>query len=412
MKTRWQFLLVLPGLTVLLLISCGRKPAARSRSGRFPEQTWNRLCLTDAGLSTNPVVRFARYVGGSGCIVRHGCIVYEWGRKVNACMDIGSTFKPVVAHLVYKSIECDRIPDLDQRIIQLQPALAKLNPDMNYKDRAMTWRHLLTQTSCYGVRERPGQAFDYNDYQTALLLDTLVFRVHKTGYAYVDRDLLRPYLTDLIQCQDQPSLAGDEFTYSGRLRISVRDMARFGWLYLNNGIWQGRRIVEQRFIDMALNSPHPQDLPMSAKEPAAMLTDQRTIGATNAILQAHLNCYSFFWWLNKTTSDGSLLLPDAPADVFCATGHAGKQALIVFPDLEMVVCWMEGFQRKELLLFSADGRIVVNEAVRRLLEAVDIQYPTSNTEYPMANTRNKRELISDYKYATRHQQPQKTTTTL
>ncbi len=33
--------------------------------------------------------------------------------------------------------------------------------------------------------------------------------------------------------------------------ISARDMARFGYLFLNNGRWAGRQVIAQAWVDMA-----------------------------------------------------------------------------------------------------------------------------------------------------------------
>jgi len=33
------------------------------------------------------------------------------------------------------------------------------------------------------------------------------------------------------------------------------------------------------------------------------------------------------------------MLPDAPADAYCASGHNGKRVLVVIPSLGMVAAW-------------------------------------------------------------------------
>ena len=97
---------------------------------------------------------------------------------------------------------------------------------------------MIHQTSGYGVAEAPGTAFDYNDWQMALLADTLFLEVYGTTWPAVDAESLLPRLTDPLGCQDDPTLlafgAGDR---PGRLAISVRDFARFGLLYLRRGRW-------------------------------------------------------------------------------------------------------------------------------------------------------------------------------
>ena len=42
------------------------------------------------------------------------------------------------------------------------------------KDASITWRHLASQTSGYGLGEAPGKAYAYNDSALALYYDTLM----------------------------------------------------------------------------------------------------------------------------------------------------------------------------------------------------------------------------------------------
>jgi CubicO group peptidase (beta-lactamase class C family) len=232
---------------------------------------------------------------------------------------------------------------LDTKADRYQPCLDSLNPDLGYKDRNITFRRLATQTSCYGVREAPGTAFDYNDWQIALLFDTLFLGVYRTSYPNVDDAVLHPLLTTMLECEDNPTfLAFGAEHHPGRLAVSPRDFARFGWLYLNEGRWKDRQLLSMRYAHMAVTSPLPVSLPRTKGEQAEMCPDARSIGSEKlADNQAdHDGGYSWLWWINRIDREGHRRWPHAPPDVYAALGHRhGMRGMAVFPSLDIVISW-------------------------------------------------------------------------
>ncbi len=100
-------------------------------------------------------------------------------------------------------------------------------------------------------------------------------------------------------------------------KTSVRDMARFGLLVMNNGDWNGRQVVaDKAYLNDALNSSQPLNL-----------------------------SYGYLWWLNGKASfalpgkqrygSGSLV-PAAPDDMVCALG-AGDKKIYVAKSMGLVV---------------------------------------------------------------------------
>jgi len=210
------------------------------------------------------------------------------------------------------------------------------------KDAAITFRHFSTQTSCYGVSEAPGTAFDYNDFQMALFWDTLFLDVWGATYDNVDANVLGPELCDVIGCQDQPTfLAFGKNDRAGRVAISPRDFARFGLLYLRGGTWDGTELLPSSVISQIVQSPLPNSIPQTTGVAAAMLPGQRSIGSTTIPDNQtdHLGSYSFMWWINGVDRNAQRLLPDAPDDTFMASGHGSKRAVVVIPSLDLIVSW-------------------------------------------------------------------------
>jgi len=358
------------GLAIILFgLATGWVIVVRSDGGHrvFPGEAWETLTPENAGMDPERLDAFVDFVQGSGCIVRHGRMVWQWGH-VDHPFDIASAVKPVYAHLVYMAIADGKLESLDEPVARYKPELCALNPDLKNSDHAITWRHLVTQTACYGVAESPGSAFDYSDYQSALLIDTLVINVYETGYDQVDEKLLEPLLSTQIGCQDSPTM-NSQRSHPGRLRISPRDLARFGLLYLSGGKWGSRRVVPEDLAIQAVSSPHPPSLPRTEQQPAERLPAQRSIGAGEN-QEEHLGGYSYMWWLNRQMEDGTQVLPDAPIDLFCAIGHAGGDALVILPSLDVVLCWVDGLEGNHARRFSTRGRVRVNRALRRFMESL------------------------------------------
>lgn len=83
-----------------------------------------------------------------------------------------------------------------------------------------------------------------------------------------------------------------------------RDYARFGYLYLNQGCWQGNRILPANWV-------------RDTVQPTAVSSGQ----------QGRL------WWLNQTNP---ATWPDVPVDAYAAEGHWG-QFVVVIPSLDLVI---------------------------------------------------------------------------
>ena len=83
----------------------------------------------------------------------------------------------------------------------------------------MTWRHLASQTSGYGLVEKPGAAYSYNDFALALYYDTLTEKVFQQPGV----DAFRQRLAGPMQFQDAISF---DKPRPGRLALSVRAIIR------------------------------------------------------------------------------------------------------------------------------------------------------------------------------------------
>ncbi|MCR9242678.1 MAG: beta-lactamase family protein [Rhodobiaceae bacterium] len=102
------------------------------------------------------------------------------------------------------------------------------------------------------------------------------------------------------------------FIGSSYLHMTGRDWARFGLLYLRDGVWDGKRILPEHWADHArLPTPNSKGQ------------------------------YGAHFWLNGTDPEtGQAVITDEiPTDTFMARGF-GAQVVVIIPSLDMVVVYM------------------------------------------------------------------------
>ena len=107
---------------------------------------------------------------------------------------------------------------------------------------------------------------------------------------------------------------------SGPMKISAREAARFGLLFLNHGNWNGKQLLSESWIRKATQVQVPATLPHGFPERA-------TEGPGE---------YGFNWWVNGIKPDGKRKFPDAPAGVYCGAGHNNNRCFII-PEWNMVI---------------------------------------------------------------------------
>ena len=365
------------GLLCGLILAVGIDVARKSRPVHcFPGVDWLRKVPKEAGFDANRLAQFSRRAGGHGVIVRNGYIIHEWGRT-DVAMDAASSMKPFFTHWTLMAIQAGAIGSLDDRIEKWMPEIADLNPALGHKDRDITFRHLLSQTSGYGLTEKPGEAFAYNDVGTGLLADVLFRRVLRCAPGQEDDVLRGSWLGEAIGFRHRPTLLHPDYPF-GRLHVSVQDMARFALLYLRRGQWQGKQIVRPDLFEMAMSFSLPENLPRTRDEEGAeYYADIDSIGG-GFNQKNHLGCLGYFWWFNRRTPDGRRLLPDAPPGLFMGIGYGGRFAMIIIPECDLVAIWFDVHPKEEWSPFDQIGRMRVNAMVRELLEAQlvrQIKYP-------------------------------------
>jgi hypothetical protein len=297
----------------------------------FPGRTWETRPPAELGLDTAKLDALRDLVGGRGCLVRQGCLTYAWG-DVTKSADVASAAKPVISTLLMLAVAEQRLRGADDLVAGVEPRLKELNGG---KDAAITWRHLASQMSGYGLTERPGEAYGYNDFALALYYQALTSRVFQS----TGTDVLKSRLGDVLQFEDRYEFDALGPDRPGRLAMSIRDFARFGLLYLRDGNWNGRQVLPRELLRTAITSPIPANTPLTTERDAEMLPGQKSIGGGKNITKCGPGFYSFNWWLNGLDRNGRRMYVALPADAYLACGHGGQKMLFVIPSLDLVICW-------------------------------------------------------------------------
>ncbi len=281
--------------------------------------------------------------GPNGLIVRGGSVVARWGdtRQVDFTFSVAKSYLSLLAGVAVGDRLIAGIDDLVRRAVD----------DGGFDgphNGAITWRHLLQQTSewegtLFGKsdvvdRNRnlamegkarkgdarplrpPGTFWEYNDVRVNRLALALlrVFR-RPLPEVFAER-IMRPigasddwswhgYRTSMVEIDGRmiESVSGGSH-WGGGVAIHAEDQARIGLLMLHRGVWQGRHVLPETWIVESLT-------------PCALNPN-----------------YGLLWWLNTNRAR----YPNASENSFFASGAGGNITWIdPSNDLVAVTRWMD-----------------------------------------------------------------------
>ena len=141
----------------------------------------------------------------------------------------------------------------------------------------------------------PGTAFYYNTGESHLLSAIINRTTGMTTLAFAIQNLFEP-----LGITAHPWLVDPQGIHFGgsALALRPRDMAKFGYLYLNNGTWDGEQIVSSDWVATSTNE--------------------------HVTIYGGTFSYGYQWWINS------------PSDYYCARGYQG-QYIFVVPEEDLVV---------------------------------------------------------------------------
>jgi len=204
---------------------------------------------------------------------------------------------------------------------------------------------LVSQSLSLKLKHTPGTHWTYNN--TALMVMSRVFRnaVGSSISEFGQKDLFGPL--GMHSPQWITDSAGHTCPFMG-LQATARDMARFGYLFLRKGAWNGQQIVPEAWVE----------------------------ASTQAGASGVYSAYGHLWWVNGHETfwmpkegqpiytwpkGGYFFGDDAGPDAYGALGFMG-QLVLVIPSKELVMVRngsTEGYSYQEI--FTLLARAVLSD---------------------------------------------------
>jgi CubicO group peptidase (beta-lactamase class C family) len=272
----------------------------------------------------------------NGIVVRFGHKVVSWGdtEQVDFTFSAAKSYLSLLAGI---AVMDGLIADLDEPVCRTVHDGGFDSPH----NRGITWRHLLQNTSewageLFGKSDvidhnrnlavegrgrkgdprplrTPGTYWEYNDVRVNRLSLALLRRFGRPLPEVLGERIMRPigasddwswhgYRTSTVDVDGRKieSVSGGTH-WGGGMLIHAQDQARIGLLMLNRGVWNGKRLLPEHWIDESL-------------KPCGLNPN-----------------YGLLWWLN--TRHGRY--KSAPETSFFASG-AGGNLTWVAPDQQLV----------------------------------------------------------------------------
>lgn len=282
--------------------------------------------------------------GPAGLVLKGGRIAAEWGdmNRVDMTFSVAKSYLAVLAGLAIGDGLVGGVDDPVSETVSGNLFASKHN-------RAVTWRHLLTQTSEWeGTlfdkpdlvdRNRqvgpgsdnsrkgehrdlkpPGSFWEYNDVRVNVLALALLHVFRKPLPDVLASRIMEPigasdtwrwlgYRNSFVEIGGvrMQSVPGGTH-WGGGIRINNYDHARFALLVHRDGVWNGSRLLPEGWT-AALRSPSKVN-----------------------------SGYGYLWWLNT----GRREWPGAPESAYAAVG-AGSHIILIEPghDIVLIARWID-----------------------------------------------------------------------
>ena len=302
----------------------------------WPIEGWRTTTPEEQGMDSDMLAKMLELIQEqnydihSVTIIRNGYMVadatiypYDPGSKhiIHSCT------KSITSALIGIAIEQGYIESVKQPVLSFFPERTVANLDANKE--AMTLEHLLMMASGLECRdsylyswrglfemmqtddwvqfmldlpmaEPPGTRFEYCNGASFLLSAIIQEKTGMSAAAFAEEHLFDPLgISDVAWPANSQGIT----IGWGELRMRPHDMAKIGYLYLNNGQWNGEQIIP---ADWVTTSTH------------------RQIAAT------FTPGYGYQWWV-------------AGDNIYMALGLAG-QYIIVAPELDLVVVFTSNLE--------------------------------------------------------------------
>jgi len=326
---------------VVLLVGCvfpldrSNRPAAPVPPAYWPTDGWQTAAPEAQGMDSEILAQMVEHIQKeqlnlhSLLIVRNGYLVGElYAHPYSAGQPhwIASVTKSVVGALVGVAISQGTIKDVHQPLFSYLSDETVSNLDENKK--GITLEDLLTLTAGLDCNENPGPGQPFMEASqnwVDFMLDLPMAAPHGTRFSYcsgvvhllsavlqkaagmnardfANQNLFSPLGIDPISESRWPSDPQGVSTGGYGLALTPQEMAKFGFLFLNQGKWDGKTILPADWVTASTTSHTQKD-------------DGKG--------------YGYLWTI------------DPRGEYYCALGRAG-QHIFVLPGKNLVVVFTAG----------------------------------------------------------------------
>jgi CubicO group peptidase (beta-lactamase class C family) len=179
--------------------------------------------------------------------------------------------------------------------------------------------------------QEPGKLFTYNGGGMAILSEIIKNATQMNIDEFSMKYLFEPLGIENTQWTQFP---GGVWDGSGSFYITPIDMMKFGVTYLNNGEWNGTRIISSAWVE---NSSKPYNNNVDINIPGE---------------DSGVNGYGYTWWTSEFSHSGDNI------KMFRAGGWGGQE-IMVFPELDMVIVFTGGNYDAKTSLFKLLERFIL-----------------------------------------------------
>ena len=200
------------------------------------------------------------------------------------------------------------IPEIQNKDITIRHLLTNTSGIQSVEDDWYEWRasgNWIDYILSKSMVSKPGTTFSYSTGNTHLLSAIMQKATGKTLYEFGKENVFDKVGMKSIKCEEDGqgiSDGGNGYT------LTARDMARFGLLYSQNGLWQDNQVVPQNWV---------QD--------STSLQFKRNTGTAD---------YGYQWWV-RTFGENKY-------NAYFAQGF-GCQFIFVVPEINLVVTFTSNY---------------------------------------------------------------------
>jgi len=358
MRKKLFALTVIIEFIIFICICSSYSQNSKTMVSYWPTENWIVSTPEEQGVDSEKLLKMFEFIQSSSTldfhsilIIRNGYIITEayWAPyNKNTTHNIKSASKSILSALVGIALEKNCLKSLEQKVFEFYPEyvnetlkqnislynLLTMTTGLDWKENAGPSPYDLENWNKVPMKYNPGEMFEYNTAMTHMMSAIL-----SKACGESTKDLADKWLFEPLGIKNYQWRKGEDGIYHGGSDIFLipRDMAKFGFLFLNNGMWNEKTIVSKEWVKKSTS---------------------RIVEIPNDISYAVDTDYGYWWWIQEKA--------------YIAQG-AGGQYIIVNPDLDLVV------------VFTADGFDDINlydKFMHQFLEDYIYSSVTSNVTMP------------------------------